>query len=154
ISFFGAVAGERSRATRLRCRANGRVLSLRTRPALPAWRSSRDGSRRVGEVVRSSPISAYREASKNADLPRNILLTGIVSRACSHHQTLVGPRMGFHVDGTEAGHVSGSRGAVTDGVLVADVVGNGTADFIHLVECRWKEGNPPRAVGNGLERPL
>src|SRR5215831_9400989 len=82
------------------------------------------------------------------------LRTGIVTTLGANHHFAVAFGLGVDVDLAESAGALGIGRLVTDGVLIADVVGDVAADLIHFIECLGEECDATRAVGKNLQRFL
>ncbi len=63
------------------------------------------------------------------------LVTGIVSTLGADHEFAVAVRFRVHFHASIPSSTHGRAGLVPDGVLVANIMGNGTADGVHFVKC-------------------
>src|SRR5579872_4212615 len=80
-----------------------------------------------------------------------VLLARIISAAGADHELAVSLGAGFDADGAIAAGALRGRGLISDGVLVADVVGHGAADLVHFVEGSGKERDASGSLGNGFK---
>src|ERR1700730_6056965 len=86
-------------------------------------------------------------------LLRCMFLARIVTAAGADYEFAVSLGVGFYADGPVAASALRGRRLISDGVLVADVVGHGTANLVHFVQGAGKERDSSGSLGNCFQRP-
>src|SRR5450631_4748658 len=92
--------------------------------------------------------------TRSRDHPMLAFLSRVVSGTGAYAQLLVRLGMGVHANGAESGNGFRGGGCEGNGVLVANVVGDGLANVIHLAKGGRKECDSSSAIGNQFQRPL
>jgi hypothetical protein len=62
-----------------------------------------------------------------------LFLAGIVAATSSYDQVFMAIGAGIDLNGAVSANALGSGGSIDDGVLIADIFGNGAADFVDFV---------------------
>jgi len=77
---------------------------------------------------------------------------GVIAALGADGQLAVAFGFGFDHHLAKAAGAPGVGGFVADGVLVADVAGNGATDLVDFIERLGKEGNASGVLGDNFER--
>src|SRR5689334_19037884 len=96
------------------------------------------GSRARGTCASGMAVKAYfidSSPTVSRLVGRSALRTRVVPALSSHRQPAVPFCLRIHPDATVPAATLGVRGLVSDGVLVANIVRDSAADFIHFVQC-------------------
>src|SRR6266571_4170701 len=85
--------------------------------------------------------------------PRALFLAGVVAAASADGQLLILAGMSVDMNRSEPPDIFRGRWGIGDGVLIADVVSDASADLIDFVYSGWEESYASGAVGQDFERP-
>ena len=62
-----------------------------------------------------------------------MFLAGVVAAAGSYDQAFITAGAGIYLNGAVSADTLGSGGSIDDGVLIADIFGDGATDFVDLI---------------------
>jgi len=80
-----------------------------------------------------------------------LFLAGIVAAAGSDDEAFIAAGAGIDVNGAISADALGSGGLVDDGVLIANIFGDGAADFVDFIYRLGQECDSASALGDGLK---